>query len=203
MGFRSGSLAAIGPELAALGLVAAVTLGLSACGQGQSTDPIISHVSPTTTAPPLPGGYGLIPAARVLSDRIVLNSTRIASGQSIGGALLVLNQGPVPINLTKTCRPNFVVVLTSSIYTPQVAWTSGCAVVPFIIAPGTNRFPVQVTTTYLGCHQSRPPSTAPKCLSSGPPSLPVGNYDAVLVGDGGLALPKPQPVPVTLCKGSA
>ena len=30
---------------------------------------------------------------------------------------------------------------------------------------------------------------------------PAGSYDAVLIGDG-LALPEPQPVPVTLTKGS-
>lgn len=202
MAFRVERLTVMAQRFPALGVLAAVALALSACNQGQSAGPTTSHPSPTTTAPPLPGGYGLIPAGRGLSDRIVLNSTRIASGRPIGGALIVVNHGAVPINLTKTCRPNFVVVLTSSTYTPQVAWPSDCAVGPFTIAPGTNRFPVQVTTTYLGCHQSGPPSTVPRCLSSGPPSLPAGNYDAVLVGNG-LALPKPQPVAVTLTTSSA
>ncbi len=194
----SGKLAVVGKHLGALGAVAAVALGLSACGQGQATDQT-NHVPPTTTAPPLPGGYGLIPAVSGLSDRIVLNSTRITSGQSIGGALLVVNHGTVPINLTTSCRPDYVVVLTSSTYTPQVAWATVCSGRPFIVAPGTNRLPLHVITTYLGCRQGGPPSTEPRCLSSGPPPLPAGDYDAVLVGDG-LALPKPQPIAVTLTK---
>ena len=108
-----------------------------------------------------------------------------------------MNHG-VAINLTKTCRPDFLVVLTSSSYTPLVAWAADCTAAPFIIASGTNRFPIQVATTSLQCRQGGPSAN---CLANGPPSLPAGNYDAVLVGNG-LALPKPQPVAVTLTKGS-
>jgi hypothetical protein len=54
-----------------------------------------------------------------------------------------------------------------------------------------------VTTTYLGCGQGGSGSSGPVCLSSGPPPLPEGSYDAVLIGLG-LGLPEPRPVPVTL-----
>ena len=70
MASRVERLTVVG-RLAALGVLAAVVLALSACSQGQSAGPAIGHFSPTTTAPPLPGGYGLIPAAKGLSDRIV------------------------------------------------------------------------------------------------------------------------------------
>jgi hypothetical protein len=189
-------------RLAAVAAVAMVVLGLSACSQRPLSAHRSGDSSPTTTAPLLPDGNGLTPAAGVLSDRIVLKSRRIASGQSIGGSLLVVNHGGAPINLTKMCRPDFVVALTSSSYTPIVAWAANCSGLPFIIAPGTNRLPLKVITTYLGCSQGGRPSTEPKCTSTGPPPLPTGNYDAVLFGDG-LALPKPQPISVTLTKGLA
>lgn len=183
---------------AAVVLIGTLGVTVAACGQAQSSN---QHTgSTTTTAPPLPGGYGLVAPDPSLSDRMVLSSTRIASGHPIDGYLLVDNHGTVPINLTHGCRPDFVVVLTSSSYTPQVAWTTGCSGLAFIIEPGTNRFPLQVMTTYLECRQRGPVTTEPKCLTSGPPPLPAGNYDAVLVGDG-LALPKPQPISVILTTG--
>lgn len=197
---RDRGRAVVSGRLAVLGSVAAVALTLSACSQGRPTVQGSRH-PPATTAPPLPGGYGLLPAVAGLSDRIVLDSTRIASGQSISGALLVVSHRSPPVNLTTTCRPDFQVVLTSASYTPEVAWAAVCSDRPFTIVPGTNRLALRVITTYLGCRQSGPPSTEPECLASGPPPLPPGNYDAVLVGDG-LALPRPHPVPVTLTKSS-
>jgi len=169
---------------------------LASCGPDQSAKQQI-HPTTTTTAPPLPGGYGLVTPDPSLTTQIVLSSTRIASGHSINGTLLVVNRGTIPINLTKACRPDFVVALTNSNYVPQVAFATVCSGRPFTIAPGANHLHVDVTTTYLGCRQGGSPSTVPNCLSDEPPPLPAGNYDAVLIGDG-LALPEPRPVPVTL-----
>jgi hypothetical protein len=87
---------------------------LAACGGAQST----GRSTTTTTAPRLPGGYGLIPPDPSLTDRIVLKSSRVTAGQSIDGTLLVFNHGAVAINLTKTCQPSFVVALTNSRYVP-------------------------------------------------------------------------------------
>jgi hypothetical protein len=112
------------------------------------------------------------------------------SGNTIDGTLVVVNRGS-PVNLTKSCRPDYVVVLTNAKYAPQVAFTSDCLAQPFTIRTGTNRLPIHVLTTYLVCHP-------PACTSD----LPAGNYDAVLVGNG-LALPEPKPISVTLSEGSA
>lgn len=179
-----------------------VATGVSACTQGQSSVGKAGDLTTTTTAPPLPRGYGLLPSAGNLSDRIVLKSTRTTSGTTIDGTLLVINHGKMPVNLTKGCRPGYEVVLTNSRYVPQVAWPQDCLARSFLIVPGTNRLSLQVLTSYLGCRQAGPPTTEPKCLSSGPSPLPAGNYDAVLVG-GGLPLPEPQPVAVTVTRGSA
>ena len=181
-------------------LIACGLLLLAGCGQVHSSTQGSSRTT-VTTAPPLPKGYGLVAADPSLTDRIVLSSTRIASGHSIDGVLLVVNHGSVPINLTKMCQPDFVVVLTSSNCLPQVAFAAMCSFHPFIILPGNNRLPFQVITTYYGCQNGGLPSPEPKCLSDGPPPLPRGNYDAVLIGDG-LGLPEPRPIPVMLAAGT-
>ena len=170
---------------------------LTACGEAQST----GSSTTTTTAPPLPGGYGLTTPDSSLTDRIVLKSSRTTAGQSIDGTLLVFNHGAAAINLNKGCRPSVVVALTNSKYVPQVAFAADCSSQPLVIIPGANRLPVEVVTTYLECQQVGSVSTEPACVASGAPPLPAGSYDAVLVGNG-LALPEPQPVPVTLTKGS-
>ena len=133
--------------------------------------------------------------------QIVLTSSRTTAGHFIDGALLVVNHGTVSINLTKTCKPGFVVALTNSKYVPQVAFSAVCSTRPLIIIPGTNRLPVRVITTYLECQQGGSVSAEPACVANEAPPLPTGTYDAVLVGDG-LALPEPQPVPVILMKSS-
>lgn len=114
------------------------------------------------------------------------------------GTLLVVNHTAASMNLTKTCQPSYAVALTNSKYAPRVAFATVCSSAPFVIAPGTNRFPISITTTYLACQQSPSSSSdLPTCIKSGAPPLPAGTYDAVLIGDG-LALPRPQPVPVVL-----
>jgi hypothetical protein len=169
---------------------------LSACGQGPSADRHPSRPT-TTTAPPLPGGYGLAAPNPTLTDRIELATSRIRSGRSLDGALIVVNHSTRSINLTHPCRPEFTVALTNSRYMPLVAFTTGCSDQAFMVKPGTNRLPLHVTTTYLACGQTPSSSTKPRCTSSGPPPLPPGIYDAVLIGFG-LRLPEPQPVAVTL-----
>lgn len=174
---------------------------LTACGQAQSTDrPTVR--STTTTAPRLPGGYGLIPADPSLTDRIVLKSSSVTAGHPIDATLLVVNHSATAINLTKTCRPSFVVALTNRTYIPRVAFTTDCSSQPFAIVPGTTRLPIKVITTYLGCQQGGSTvSGQPACVGDEAPPLPAGRYDAVMVGNGGLALPEPLPVPVTLTRG--
>jgi hypothetical protein len=132
-----------------------------------------------------------------LTDRIDLTTTRIRSGHPIDGALVVVNHGATAINLTDPCGPEFAVALTNSRYVPLVAFAAACSIRAFMIKPGTNRLPLHVTTTYLGCGQTPSPFTEPQCTSSGPAPLPTGAYDAVLVGFG-LRLPEPEPVAVTL-----
>jgi hypothetical protein len=176
-------------------LVGVIVLG--GCGQTQSTRPQPTS-PPTATAPDLPGGFGLSPSDPNLTDQIVLKSVRSVLGHPIDGALVVVNHGTTPINLTKGCKPDFVIALTNGTYKPMVAFPLICSTQPFIIQPGTNRLPFQVVTTYLGCGNGAGPSAVPACIHNMPRPLPTGTYDAVLIGDGSLPLPEPRPVAITL-----
>jgi len=115
---------------------------------------------------------------------------------------VVVNRGHTAINLTHGCQPQFVVVLTSRRYHPDVVFASVCSVAPFIIKRGENRLPVTVLTTYLSCSLVATLATSedPACLPGrrrAAPPLPTGRYDAVLASDGS-ALPVPAPLPVGL-----
>jgi hypothetical protein len=170
-----------------------VAVVAAACSTTQTT--------PTTTL--LPSSVGLLPANAQLQTRIELNSTRVKAGTSIQGTLVVTNHSSSAINLTKRCEPQYGVTLTNSQFLPEYGFADVCLGAPFVIHTGVNRLPIEVGTTYMGCTMT--PSTAsvssPKCTATGPPPLPDGRYEAILVGNG-LPLPAPVPVTVTLVGGS-
>jgi hypothetical protein len=175
-------------------------IAVGACSNAQPSASSRPEGATTTTASPHPDSYGLIPANPNLTDRIVLRSSRTTSGHSISGTLLVVNHGATPINLTKSCEPGYEVALTSSSYRPQVAFNASCSTRGLVMAPGINRLPIHVVTTYLACQQGDSQSVEPECTDSGAPPLPAGRYQAVLFGDG-LPLPKPRPFSVILTTG--
>jgi subtilisin family serine protease len=187
---------------AATGVSAVAAAGLiAACSSAHP-----AH-APTASAGLSSAGHAIAPpanrkppAAR-LTARLVLSQTRVMAGTPVKGALVVVNRGHTAINLTHGCQPQYVVVLASRRYHPEVTFTSVCSVAPFIIKPGANRLPVTVLTTYLACTLVARNATSedPACLPGrrGSPPLPTGRYDAVLASDGS-ALPVPAPVPVGL-----
>ena len=145
---------------------------------------------------------GLVPAPRGLTDRLVLQQTRVTAGAPIKGTLVVTYRGHAPINLNRGCRPRYAVVVTNHRFPPEAAFPADCGTGPFIIKPGVNRLAITVVTTYGSCSQvaSQATSRSPACLHGRErmPPLPPGRYQAVLVGDGSLPLPAPVPVPVSL-----
>jgi hypothetical protein len=158
------------------------------------------------TASPAPTtATGLTPAPRGLTDRLVLQQTRVTAGTPIKGWLVVTYRGRAPINLNRGCRPQYAVVVTNHRFPPDVAFPTDCSTAPFVIKPGQNRLAVTVITTYRMCAQeaTRATSSMPACLHGRQimPSLPPGQYEAVLVGDG-LPLPTPAPILVSLAAAS-
>jgi hypothetical protein len=190
--------------------VVLIALVLASCSTVDTSSSRSNHPPPRTTqAPPTQGPYGLIAADPRLTDHLQLGSTRVQAGRSIDGTLVVTSRAHAPINLTQECKPSFGVALENAAIHQGLAFTASCTSEPFIINPGSNRFPLTVITTYLGCIEPGGSSFAepgdssttpfPRCTSAGAtPPLPPGRYSAVLSGSGDLALPQPKPVVVTL-----
>jgi hypothetical protein len=176
---------------------------LVACGSSHAQRPSsgTSSSGERTVSPALTTATGLVPAPRGLTDRLVLQQTRVIAGTPIKGWLVVTYRGRAPINLNRGCRPQYAVVVTNHQFPPDVAFAADCSAAPFVIRPGENRLAVTVITTYRKCAQvaGQVTSSMPACLHGRQimPSLPPGQYEAVLVGDG-LPLPAPAPIPVSL-----
>ena len=179
-----------------------VVAGLSLLPPSAGAAPSKSARSKSAQSKSAPSKYGLLPASPALRDRIELDSTHGVAGERLRGTLVVTNRGSRPINLTHRCRPGFLIELTNRHVAPQVSFAMDCVNRPFLIEPGTTRFPMKIFTKE-GCSAAGGPSaqSGPACpATGGEPALPPGRYRAVLVGDG-VALPAPAPVTVTLVAG--
>jgi hypothetical protein len=178
---------------------------LAACSSPHAPTPPGTSSSGAPTVSPAPTtATGPVPAPR-LTDRLVLQPTRVTAGTPIKGWLVVTYRSRAPINLYLGCRPHYVVVVTNHRYSPNVIIPADCEVGPLVIKPGENRLAVTVETTYLMCAQMARQATSgsPACLHDRQifPPLPPGRYEAVLVRNG-LPLPAPAPIPVTLVAAS-
>ena len=136
---------------------------------------------------------GLRAASHLLADRVELRSTQAVAGSPISGTLVVVNHGAKRMELTSSCGPGFYVTLVRPQGTTSSLYAGECSPRPFItVSPGTNRFPVTVSTDDCPAGGD---SSAPAC-----PPLPPSRYETMLVGFG-IALPEPRPVFVTLVAG--
>jgi hypothetical protein len=136
--------------------------------------------------------------------RVVLHQSRVVAGQPIKGTVVLTNTTARRITV-ESCAENgwLQVGLRGRGYTYQASSTLvGCP--PSIrLAPGANRFPVTVLTTYEGCLQpgGKSVTSLPTCTSTGPPPLPAGRYSTTVFIMG---LPHmteaPQPITVTLLR---
>jgi hypothetical protein len=130
--------------------------------------------------------------------RVVLAQHRAVAGYPIKGTVILTNTTARPITVD-TCADNgwLAVGLSGKVDSfPFTHTLVGCA--PKVrLAPGDNRFPVTVITTYAGCTQpqpaggSSPTLSMPTCTVAGSPPLPAGIYSTKfdLVGLPGLTQP--------------
>jgi hypothetical protein len=204
------------------GLLAAavLTLSVGACGgpppsSAPSTVSLVygkgalRNVSCTHVPGPAVSCGGLLPSLRGISDRIVLDTNVARAGTPIHGDLVVTNVRGSTVELRDPhgCRPGYAVGLTGATLPAgnAPAFAAVCSAEPLVLPQGTTRFPIDVITTWSGCTNGPPPTSAryriPRCTAHGePPPLPAGRYVAVLYGSA-LALP-PATAPVTLTAGA-
>jgi hypothetical protein len=185
-----------------LTLVATGAVVLCVYSAPASADAARESSTPATTTP----YTGLVPASKDLSARLVIPDRATKAGTTLTGELVITNKSKQPIDLVgpDQCEPRFAVVLTNKQIPPEVAFAKDCVGARFTVAPGQHRFLFGVITSYQGC-SAAPPTTVPPDMPGcvGPhgtavPPLPAGKYHAVLVGNGNLALPEPNPVKIRL-----
>jgi hypothetical protein len=115
--------------------------------------------------------------------RVVVARPRAIAGQPIKGSVVLTNTSSRDITID-TCAVNgwLAVGLSGRVDSYPFARTLvGCA--PTLrLAPGANRFPVTIITTYATCTQPQPAAAPlptrqmPTCAVTGPPPLPSGGY---------------------------
>jgi hypothetical protein len=109
-----------------------------------------------------------------------LNRKSVVRGQSIKGTVVLTNTTTRQITV-ETCAADgwLQVGLDGQGYTYQATSTLIACPPTVRLAPGANRFPVTVHTTYGSCTEAGGgPSTpqTPFCLSNKPPPLRTGKY---------------------------
>jgi hypothetical protein len=138
---------------------------------------------------------------------VALQQSRVVAGHPIKGTVVLTNTTSTPVTVESCAQNGWLQVgLEGRGYAYQDSSTLIACPPSIRLAPGSNRFPVTVLTTFESCQQAGGTSVTPlpRCLPSGPPPLPVGRYStAVFI----MGLPQmtqtPRPVDVTLLRPKA
>ena len=134
--------------------------------------------------------------------RVALHHSRVVAGQPIKGTVVLTNTTSGPITVESCAQNGWLQVgLKGRRYAYQATSTLIACPPSIRLAPGANRFPVTVLTTYEGCLQPGGKSVAalPACTSTGPPPLPAGRYSTTVVIMGLANMTQaPRPITVTL-----
>jgi hypothetical protein len=121
-----------------------------------------------------------------LVTHLALARTKVRAGTSIKGTVTFTNTTSEEIEVELCAADGW---LNVGLAGKGIAFEPGhllpaCAP-SVVLGPGRSTFPVTVLTTYLGCSNSEPPTTAfPMCVNSVPPPLPIGTYRTVVVTEG-------------------
>jgi len=144
------------------------------------------------------------PSSAPIKVRVALQHSRVVAGQPIKGTVVLTNTTSRQITVESCAQNGWLQVgLKGRGYTYQASSTLVACPPTIRLAPGANRFPVTVLTTYESCLQPGGESVTslPPCTSTGPPSLPAGRYSTTVFIMG---LPDmteaPHPITVTLLR---
>ena len=163
-------------HLAAGAAIVGASVALAACGT-PSHDP-----RPHNNARPTPS------AARApVTIRLHLDQTEVVPGTAIRGVATLTNNTRRTITVETCAADGWVDVGLSNQHIGFEPAYMGVACAPTVhLAPGPNRFPVAVATTYGACTQSATYATSqePACSSNGLPPLPAGIYTPKVVAIG-------------------
>ena len=106
-----------------------------------------------------------VTAGRVTA-RLALASTRLRTGTTVHGHLVLTNSGDLPVDLNQGCTPEWDVVLGKGTKPPGVAFAQICGDEAFVVKPGTTKLPFSLAVG------KRPPGHYRAFLVAGDPSFP-------------------------------
>jgi hypothetical protein len=169
-------------RLSGLALVVILTGVFTSCGSANGATSLTSPPKSESGSP--------------ITIQISLDDSEVMGGTPIKGQAVLNNRGSATVTVKQCAVDGWLVVgLTNK----QIQFDPTMPLVacpPSIkLAPGKNRFPVRVVTTYEACLDIGDQSVAdePPCVSGGGlPSLPPGNYKTKVVTYG---LPARTPMP--------
>lgn len=126
--------------------------------------------------------------------------TRVSAGQTLHGDAVVTNTTATPVTVHGCPSTWLQVGLTNAqiSYDPAIP-DLACA--PTIqLAPGPNRFPFTIQTTYPACTEPGGHSLMPMptCAPGGLPALPAGTYQTKVVTDGVPGVAPAAPISITV-----
>lgn len=122
-------------------------------------------------------------SSAAIKVRVALHHSRVVAGQPIKGTVVLTNTTSRQITVESCAQNGWLQVgLQGRGYTYQASSTLIACPPSIRLAPGANRFPVTVLTTYESCLQPGGESVAslPSCTSTGPPPLPAGRYSTTV-----------------------
>jgi hypothetical protein len=133
-------------------------------------------------------GWGGVAAASGSSSapikvRVALHHSRVVAGPPIKGTVVLTNTTSRYITVESCAQNGWLQVgLKGRGYTYQASTTLIACPPSIRLAPGSNRFPVTVLTTYERCLQPGGESVTslPPCTSTGLPPLPAGRYSTTV-----------------------
>jgi hypothetical protein len=144
------------------------------------------------------------PSSAPIQVRVALHHTRVVAGSPIKGTVVLTNTTSRKITVESCARNGWLQVgLRGRGYAYQAISTLIACPPSIRLAPGANRFPVTVLTTYEGCLQAggKSVTSLPPCRSTGPPPLPAGRYFSTVFIMGLAHITKaPRDVTVTLLR---
>jgi hypothetical protein len=143
-------------------------------------------------------------SSAAIKVRVALRHSRVVAGQPVKGTVILTNTTSRKITVESCAKNGWLRVgLKGHGHTYQANSTLIACPPSIRLAPGANRFPVTVLTTYESCLQPGGESVTslPACTSNGPPPLPAGRYSTTVSIMG---LPQmteaPRPISVTLLR---
>ena len=158
--------------------------------------PTLRKVTPGGLAAPAPVPDGPV------SIRVALERTTVRAGRPIVGVALITDDTGRPVGVEACAADGWLDVGLADGRIPYDPVSPAIACAPSVeLAPGVNRIPITVATTYQGCvDQGNATADFPRCTAAGaPPPLPVGTYRVAVVTSGLPAGARTDPAPaVTL-----